>query len=399
MHISRFLLTVWLCFCVVVLPTAATAATVEELRAELQEKRKSLKETEAEIGKFKEEIQLKKKEARTLEDQIGLLDSNIDELLLNISRTLKEVDEVDAEVRLVKEEIAEREAEIKLQKARLADYIRLMNELDKQSSVTVFLKYDTFSEAINEAATFQEFQQRGQETLVSIQHLRNELDTKRRDLEDYQQTLEALKARQEKEQSSLSAQRSSKERLLDLTSQQEEKYQALLKQAQTAHQEAQAEIGKLDDLIREELRKQGYGNLPSVGVMEWPIYPEFGVSCEFHCSGYPYEYLIGPHTGTDIPAYVGTPIKAASDGYVARVHDAKGPGYSYVMILHGDNVSTVYGHLSGFAVNEGQMVTKGAVIGYSGGAPGMNGAGLSSGPHLHFEVRVNSQPVNARRYL
>lgn len=382
-----------------VAPAVSLAATVEELREELKSKREALKQAEQDIGKFKEEIQLKKKEARTLEDQIVILDDNIDELVLSISRTLAEVDKVTTEIEVVKEEIKEREAEIGLQKGRLASYIRSLHELDQQSSVAVFLKYDTFSEAVNEAATFQELQQRGQETLVAIQQLREEQETKKRELEDFKQTLEALKNRQEKEQTTLTTQRSSKERLLDLTSQQEEEYQQLLKQAQSAHQEAQAEISQLDDLIREELRKQGFGSLPGVGVMDWPVTPEFGVSCEFRCSGYPYEYLIGPHTGTDIPVYVGTPVRAAADGYVGRVHDAKGPGYSYIMLLHGDNVSTVYGHLSGFAVNEGQMITRGTVIGYSGGAAGMNGSGLSSGPHLHFEVRVNNQPVNARRYL
>jgi len=101
----------------------------------------------------------------------------------------------------------------------------------------------------------------------------------------------------------------------------------------------------------------------------------------------------------DIPVSVGTPVRAPAEGYVARVRDAKGPGYSYILLIHGDNVSTVFGHLSGFAVNEGDIVTRGSVIGYSGGAPGMNGAGLSSGPHLHFEVRENNRAVNPRRYL
>ncbi|MEX2054729.1 MAG: M23 family metallopeptidase, partial [Candidatus Andersenbacteria bacterium] len=64
-----------------------------------------------------------------------------------------------------------------------------------------------------------------------------------------------------------------------------------------------------------------------------------------------------------------------------------------------DNISTVYGHVSGFAVNEGQVVTRGTTIGYTGGAPGTRGAGLSSGPHLHFEVRVNNAHVNPRKYL
>lgn len=377
----------------------AAAATVEELREELQQKREVLKQAESKIQKFKEDIQLKKREARTLSDQIGLIDTNINELELTLSRTEAEMDTTAAEIEAVHEEVKEREAEIHIQKERLAGYIRAMHDLDQQSTVTTFLKYTTFAEAVQETATFEEFQQRGQETLVAIQQLRDELLTRQQDLEDFRQTLEALRKRQEGEQATLAVQRGSKERILELTNAQEQQYQELLKSAQATHQASQSEISKLDSLIREELKKQGVGSLPKVGRFDWPIEPIFGVSCEFHCAGYPYAYLIGPHSAIDIPTYVGTPVKAPADGYVARLHDSGGSGYSYIMLLHGENITTVYGHVSGFATREGQLIMRGTVIGYTGGAPGMRGAGLSTGPHLHFEVRVNNQPVNPRLYL
>ena len=380
-------------------PLSAGAKTVEELREELQNKRETLKAAEDKIQRFQEEIQLKKKEARTLADQIELLDQNIEQVTLTVTRTQAEIEEVGVEIEAVNEEISQREAEIKIQKARLADYVRSMHELDQQSTVTVFLKYETFSDAVQEVNTFGELQKRGQQTLTTIQSLRAELMTKQRELEDFRQTLESLKHRQELERTTLKAQQESKDRILQLTNQQEAEYQRLLKDAQATHEQSKADISRLDEMIREELRKQGVGNLPSVGAMDWPIQPTFGVSCEFHCAGYPYAYLIGPHAGMDIPSYVGTPIKAVADGYVARTHDSGGPGYSYIMLIHGDKVTTVYGHVSGFAVNEGQLITRGTTIGYTGGAPGMRGAGLSSGPHLHFEVRVNGSNVNPRNYL
>jgi murein DD-endopeptidase MepM/ murein hydrolase activator NlpD len=155
----------------------------------------------------------------------------------------------------------------------------------------------------------------------------------------------------------------------------------------------------LDGKIREQLRQQGLGNLGSVGILDWPIEPIYGISCGFHCGGYPYAYLIGPHSGTDIPTSVGTPIHAPADGYVGRTHDSGGSGYSYILLVHGDNISTVYGHVSGFAVSEGKFVKRGDVIGYTGGAAGAHGSGLSSGPHLHFEVRKNNVAVDALNYL
>lgn len=396
--VPRFLLLIGFIF-IAGLPPLVFAATVDELREELKVKREALQGAEERIKKFREDIQIKKQEAQTLEGQIGILDSNITELELEINRTEAEIEEVTTEIETIKEEILQKEEEIRHQKQVLSEYIRALHAHDQQSTVTIFLKYQTFAEAMSEAATISELQNRGQETLVLILQLRDELDGKRRDLEDFKQTLEALKARQENQHITLETQRGSKQRILDLTNSQEQQYQQLLREAQTAHQNAESQIRALDQAIREELRRQGVRSLPSVGVFDWPIDAIFGVSCEFHCSGYPYEYLIGKHSGTDIPTYVGTPIRAPADGYLARYHDAGGPGYSYILMLHGDNISTVYGHVSGFAAAEGEMVTRGTVIGYTGGAPGTRGAGLSSGPHLHFEVRENNIPINPRNYL
>lgn len=380
-------------------PLFLDAKTVDELRQELESRRQQLKEAEQRISKFKEDIQLKKQEARTLAGQIIVMDDSIEELQLNIDRTVQEVETTNAQIAEVNSEIAVREEEIAGQKIRLVELIRTIHLLDQQSAVTIFLKYDTLSEAVNETAMFSNLRSKGQETLAAIQLLREELATKQRELEDFKQTLEALQARQEQQQGTLASQRTSKARILELTNQQEQQFQDLLQQSQQTHQAAEAEIQQLDAAIREELKKQGYAKLPSVGIMAWPVQPIFGISCPFHCAGYPYAYLIGPHAGIDIPTNVGTPIVAPTDGYVARLHDSGGPGYSYILLLHGENISTVYGHVSGFAVSEGELVTQGTVIGYTGGAPGTHGAGLSSGPHLHFEVRVNNSPVNPEKYL
>lgn len=375
------------------------ADTVEELRENLRSKKESILDVERRIEKFKEDIQLKKREARSLEDQIGIIEDNITQLTLSIDKTVAEIEATNAEIEAVENDITIKEAEIAHQKELLTEYLRSLYALNQQSSITVFLKYSTFSEAVNEAATLEELQARGQATLVAIKQLREELEQKRAQLLDFKQTLEKLRERQEQQQTALVTNMESKERILKLTRSQEEEFQRLLGEAKKAHDAAESEIRLLDKKIREELRRRGISRLPAVGIFDWPIQPNMGISCEFNCVDYPYAYLIGPHSGMDIPTNVGTPVEAPADGYVARVHDAGGPGYNYILLLHGDNISSVFGHLSGFAVKEGDMVTRGTVIGYTGGALGTAGAGLSTGPHLHFEVRQNNVPINPRKYL
>jgi murein DD-endopeptidase MepM/ murein hydrolase activator NlpD len=98
------------------------------------------------------------------------------------------------------------------------------------------------------------------------------------------------------------------------------------------------------------------------------------------------------HSGIDIEAPYGTPVRAAGDGEATGAQ--MGAGYGRQIVLnHGHDLLTVYGHLSAIAVVPGQHVTRGQVIGYVGQS------GRATGPHLHYEVRVHNVPVNPHKYL
>jgi murein DD-endopeptidase MepM/ murein hydrolase activator NlpD len=98
------------------------------------------------------------------------------------------------------------------------------------------------------------------------------------------------------------------------------------------------------------------------------------------------------HTGIDISAPIGTPIRATADGTVKSA--AMESGYGREVILdHGHNIETCYAHMSGFAVMAGQTVVRGQVIGYVGMS------GRTTGAHLHYEVRIRNSPVNPHKYM
>jgi murein DD-endopeptidase MepM/ murein hydrolase activator NlpD len=98
------------------------------------------------------------------------------------------------------------------------------------------------------------------------------------------------------------------------------------------------------------------------------------------------------HTGIDISAPNGIPIRATGDGVVEEAQMSNGYGRE-VVIDHGHGVETVYGHMSGFACIAGQTVVRGQVIGYVGHS------GRTTGSHLHYEVRIRNTPVNPHKYL
>ena len=97
------------------------------------------------------------------------------------------------------------------------------------------------------------------------------------------------------------------------------------------------------------------------------------------------------HSGIDIDAPFGTPVRAAADGDIASASVVSGYGRE-IVVNHGHDVETLYGHLSSIAVLPGEHVSRGQVIGYVGES------GRATGPHLHYEVRVHNVPVNPHKY-
>lgn len=98
------------------------------------------------------------------------------------------------------------------------------------------------------------------------------------------------------------------------------------------------------------------------------------------------------HRGVDISSEIGARIVAPADGLVRFSEIMNGYGRT-VLIDHGNGISTLYGHMSGFAVSPGQLVHRGDTLGYVGSS------GRSTGPHLHYEVRIFNTPVNPHKYL
>ncbi len=113
-----------------------------------------------------------------------------------------------------------------------------------------------------------------------------------------------------------------------------------------------------------------------------------------------YKKLLGrDHFGTDFWAPQGTQIQAPMDGVIKKVAQ-NGYAYSYLIIDHGDDLFTLYGHISDAVVKEGELVKRGQHVGATGGTPGLPGSGFfTTGAHLHFEVFAGGRHVDAEKWL
>lgn len=188
-------------------------------------------------------------------------------------------------------------------------------------------------------------------------------------------TYERLLAKQEAERRArLEAERRRQEELRRLA--EERRRQEALRQAQAQRRQAQAS--------RPQVRRVSYRE----GGMRWPL-SGFRITTYFGQRGAFQRY----HTGIDLAAPYGTPIVAAKAGRV-EVAGWSSWGYGFHVVLdHGGGLETLYAHMSRIAVRPGEWVEAGQVIGYVGST------GWSTGPHLHFEVRVNGLVKNPLSYL
>jgi murein DD-endopeptidase MepM/ murein hydrolase activator NlpD len=168
---------------------------------------------------------------------------------------------------------------------------------------------------------------------------------------------------------------------------------ALLASFDTQIGEIEGELASLEKeessikrLITQRVRSAG----PAPGTLIRPV--PGAISSGFGPRLHPIYGYTRMHNGVDMNGSMGQPIVAAADGTVFFAAVKGGYGNS-IMIDHGGNVVTLYAHQSKFAVSEGQKVRSGQVIGYVGSS------GVSTGPHLHFEVRVDGNPVNPANYF
>ena len=307
-----------------------------------------------------------------------------------IAQTQATIDDLSRQIRLGEADLTRLRAHMGVRDELLNQRLRYVDAHGAMNYLQLVLTANSFNEMMNRMVAAQQVAASDRKLLTDLAQQHSEVTLANTALDEKRNQVNALllqqKAAEADLQKSLKAQDAAMAYAKQLEVQLSAQYAAV--QAQRAAIDAQ--VAQLQQQYQAAAKAAGGGT----GQFEWPE-PECGHGCisqGFGCNSYwfeqyepscPYPHRI--HTGIDIAGPYGTPIIAADTGVVYFYPGSFGYG-NYIVMIHGNGYSTLYGHLSRFnsAMSSGAIVARGDLIGYEGST------GNSTGPHLHFEIRTNN---------
>lgn len=339
---------------------------------------KELREARGKLGALRNDIQSDSSRARSLRGQIDVLNAQIGELQQEINRLDADVARIQSRVRSSQAQIDATQAKIdKIEDIATAQAVALY-ESGGTNELNALLGSESLSELDSRMAMLGIAAEQNTGALIQYGRLQQEVEAQHQALFNIEQDLSARLDERSTAQSDLESRRI--ELATDLT-----KLNGKLDIERDREEGLAAKADALRDKIIAEQAKRSVTSLgTSAQGFIWPLNGPINS---------PYGPRWGSfHPGIDIDGYTGEPIVAAKSGVVIMAGPYSGYGNATI-IDHGGGIATLYGHQSSLAVSNGQHVRQGEVIGYVGCT------GYCTGPHLHFEVRVNGEHVNPMPYL
>ena len=377
---------------VVVLILVLSAGLQDTIYDQIQGKTNQLNGVNGQIGAAKGELARLYAQDTAIRRQVAALDAQLAQVAQQIEDETAKLDQLKAQLDAIRAELAAKEAELARHIEEYGRSMRLMYKTGTVSPLEMILSAGNFTDLLNRIFFFNDIVRDNRRQVDELRQEREQIQALKADMD-------AKVAQQAQVVAAIAAQQAQLEADRAQRAAQQAQVAALEAQMQRYLQEEQARRAalqaQLQQLILESLRahSSGHFNWPMDGV----ITQGFGCTNVIvepyapNCPGGHY------HSGIDIAAPYGTPVMAA-DGGIAHNFDMVcswglcGFGH-YVVLVHAGGFTSLYGHLSGWAVSDGAVVPQGTVIGYEGST------GNSTGPHLHFEIDLNGTPVNPMAYL
>lgn len=380
-------------------PDAASEESTNDIQAKIRQQKEAMDELQKKIDVYQKQISSRRQEAVSIKNEIGLLEDQISETKLQLELKRREITSLNLKIAETEKRIEEKEEEMTGQKEKIAEFVRLLYQSNQKSNIEIMLGRDGFGEFFDQQQHLQNIEENMQLLLQKLKTVREKLAQEMESLENQRKDLEKKRDELTQSQAVLEGKTTAQTLILEDTRADEAKFQSLLSQVRTEQAQINSQLVSLEKALRQKLVDSGDKTLSGFSGQGfiWPI-PGRTITSGFHDPDYPFRRYF-EHPAIDIRTKQGTAIKAIGSGYVSVARDA-GMGYSYISIVHADGLSSVYGHVSCISVKEDEFVVQGQTIGCSGGTPGTPGAGrLTTGAHLHLEIRLNGIPLNPLDYL
>ncbi len=371
-------------------------ADITDLQSKISAREQELAALEKEIAGYQGELEKLGGEANTLKNAIAALDVTRRKMLAEITATESKIAAATLAIDALTENIGVQERRIGRGNAGLVKTLRALAAVDSASGINLFLGDGGFSGAWLEADALALVQSRLAMRVREVKDLKTNLEENRAATDAKRRELQGLKTELADRKRIADGERAKQQSFLNQTKNKEANYQRILEDRVARRDAFEQELLEYELQLQFELDPS---RLPTAGsgVLRWPLdavkITQYFGNTPFAKSG---AYNGQGHNGVDFRAAVGTPVKSALSGIVRGVGDTDltcaGASYGkWVLIEHGNGLTTLYAHFSLVRVVAGQSVATGEVIGYSGAT------GYATGPHLHFTVFATQGVQIAKR--
>lgn len=377
-------------------------------------------------SQIQSQINDKKEELQDVKDEKSGVLSEIDKLNTSIASTEKEISDLNDKITELTssisdktEEIEQKEEEFEEKDKLLQDRLVALYEAGDTTYLDMLLTSGSITDFISSYYLVAQLTKCDTEVLNAIENTKKEIEDDKKELETKKQEIDKTKSQIAEKNEKLKSDKSTKQAKVNSLTEEEKElegelaaYNAEMEKIAAAERKAKAEEEAKRKKEEEDAKKNqtntgntnntgstgatggSNGTVTSSGKMTWPIPGYKNITSYFGYRVHPIYGTWKLHSGIDVGAPTGAKFVAADDGTVLIASYGYNGGYgNYVVINHGNGITTRYAHGTSILVSAGQKVTKGTPVLTVGST------GASTGPHAHFEVRVNGTAVNPLNYL
>ncbi len=364
----------------IIICTYATTIYAEELtdlQKQQEELQNQIEQSNDELNEVQSQLSENLKQIEKLDEKIADSEQKMEELNSEISTLQTSIDEIKAQL-----EVAEKKYEE--QKNIMEKRLIAIYESGETKYIDVLLKSKDISEFLSNYYLINEITSVDKELLNEVESQKKTIDLAKQKLEKEQEKLTTDLQNQTKTSTVLENTKTLREKYISRLSDEEKAKQAQIDEMTKQYDEVNKQIL--------ELAKQGLDTEYIGGVLAWPVPGYTKISSNYGMRVHPITGQYKLHTGVDISAPMGANFVAANDGIVTKAGYNTAYG-NMVIIDHGGGISTLYAHGSEILVTVGQTVKRNDPILKVGST------GYSTGPHAHFEVRINGVVTNPIEYI